>query len=65
MEKEDNLVEQLRSRGITCGRLKSMESRERKEAADFRKLNFNKLAEVQEGVANQLKSVRDKVCKLR
>ena len=65
MEKEDNLIESLREKGVTCTRLKGLEKRERREAQDFRKLGFEGLANSQEVSAQKLKELRGRVCKLR
>jgi len=65
MEEDDVLVDTLKSRGLSCGKLKSVEDRERREAGDFRKLGFSQIAEAQEASANRIKELRRKVCKLR
>lgn len=65
MAEEVDIVNTLKQRGVTCSRLKAIESRERKEAGDFRKMGFENIANVQEQTANKLKELRDKVCKLR
>ena len=65
MENEDNLIESLREKGVTCTRLKGLEKRELREASEFRKLGFQGLANSQEASAGKLKELRGKVCKLR
>jgi hypothetical protein len=72
-------LEQLKSRGLTCGKLKSLESKERrdaqnayKDASKFRSFGFTESADLQEKVgkaqedlANKLKELRNKTCALR
>lgn len=64
MKKEIN-IEQLKARGLTCGRLKSMEQRQRKDASDFRRVGFESLARTEEQTAEKIKSLRRRVCLLR
>jgi hypothetical protein len=42
-----------------------MEKREYKDAAEFRKIGFQNIANVQEQSAQKIAEVRKKVCKLR
>jgi hypothetical protein len=65
MEENDQFVDTLRSRGLTCAKLKAMEKREYKDAAEFRKIGFQNIANVQEQSAQKIAEVRKKVCKLR
>ena len=58
-------IQQLKSRGLTCSKLKSMEKAERKDAKSFRGVGFQNIARVQEESANKIKSLRTKVCKLK
>lgn len=79
MAEEGLDVELLRSRGLTCSRLKAMESKERrdkdnafKDASKFRSAGFNqgadmqeKVGKAQEDLANKLQALRKKVCGLK
>ena len=47
-------VEQLKSRGLSCGKLKSMVKNKRKDAEMFRKVGFNSLASSEEQAAQKL-----------
>jgi hypothetical protein len=58
-------IETLRERGLSCARLKSLEKRENREAAEFRRVGFTNLASTQENAARQIKGLRKKVCLLR
>mgnify|MGYP001580044295 CR=1 FL=1 len=64
-EEGEDIVETLRERGLTCGKLKNIEKREIKEASQFRALGFMRIAEAQEVSARNIKALRNKVCKLR
>ena len=65
MANEDELIQSLKEKGLTCNKLKSIESRERKESGEFRRIGFNEIASVQEASANKIRELRTKVCKLR
>jgi hypothetical protein len=65
MEEEKDLVETLKSRGITCGKLRSMENDSMKDAKKFRESGFEEIAKVEEQVANKIKGLRKKVCLLK
>ncbi len=76
---DDNLIQTLKQRGLSCSKLMMMErkqqldaKRDRKDAAMFRSLGFNKQADLQERIAkaqessaNTLKQLRRKVCLLK
>lgn len=79
MAEETINIEAMRSRGLTCAKLKSMENKERrnkknafKDASGFRSAGFEKSAQMQEKIgetqeqlANNLANLRKKVCGLR
>lgn len=58
-------VQVLRNRGLTCGRLKKMEDNKMKDAKMFRSVGFNNLATSEEESARKIKELRRKVCLLR
>lgn len=64
-EEGEDIVETLRERGLTCSRLKSLEKREREDAKIFRSVGFGNIGDINEQVANKIKSLRNRVCKLR
>lgn len=78
-KKQENLAEVLKSRGLNCSSLMSMERKQRsdadsqlKDAAKFRSVGFNKMASQEEAIAKaQLKSaegiaaLRKKLCGFR
>lgn len=64
-EEQPNLLEQLKSRGLTCSKIKSLENKQRKDASEFRKLGFTGIAASEEQTAEKLKELRNKVCLLR
>lgn len=63
--KEDirNLSERLRQRGLTCNSLSKKIKQQQRDAVDFEKLGFNKLANTERAIANQLRMLKDKVCR--
>lgn len=66
MVKEQNLdIEQLKARGLTCARLKSMEKKQLEDAKKFRKVGFNNIANTEEETAKRISNLRKKVCLLR
>ena len=65
MVKEEINIEQLKVRGLTCGKLKSLEKRQRKDAESFRKVGFGNIADIEEKTAEKIKQLRQKVCLLR
>lgn len=65
MKKKQINIEELKSRGLSCGRLKSMEQRQRNDASDFRKVGFENIARIEEQTAEKIKSLRNKVCLLK
>lgn len=65
MGNEEEFIESLKDKGVTCARLRSIEERESKEAGEFRKLGFSRLAEAQDNTARAVKSLRQRVCKLQ
>lgn len=78
-EDVENTVEFLKSRGLTCSKLKSMANKQmsdakkdRKDSNMLRDLGFNKQADYQESIAkaqeksaDALRSLRKKLCPLR
>lgn len=62
---EENLIETLKSREITCSKLKNMENDSVKDARKFRDAGFISIANTEEQVANKIKDLRKKVCLLR
>ncbi len=58
-------IEQLKSRGLSCAKLKAMESRQRKDSSEFRKAGFNNIAQTEDQVANKIKGLRKQVCLLK
>jgi len=64
-EDSENIVETLKKRGITCNKLKKMESDSLKDAKSFRESGFNGIATAEEGISNKIKQLRDKVCLLK
>jgi len=61
----DKKVEFLREKGLTCGKLKAMENRERKDAQLFAKAGLVTNAKANEISAERIKNLRREVCKLR
>lgn len=61
----EDMVEVLKKRGLSCARLKSLEKNKITDSKTFRTVGFNNLAEREEQSARDIKSLRDKVCKLR
>lgn len=65
-KQEGDLVETLRSRGLTCAKLKSLERNKQKDAKLFRSVGFTgRLAQREEQSARDIRSLRNQVCKLR
>jgi len=64
MAKEIN-IEQLKSRGLTCAKLKSMERDSAKDAEKFRKSGFLGIASTEEQIASKIKALRKRVCLLK
>lgn len=65
MVSEDALIQTLKDRGLSCAKLKSMEKRQLKDSAEFRRVGFNSLADIEEKSASKIRELRNKVCKLR
>ena len=61
----NQFVETLRGRGLTCAKLKGLEKRERRDAQEFRKYGFDTGGKINEELANRIKSVKNKICKLK
>lgn len=59
------MIQSLRSRGLTCGRLKKMEENKAKDAKMFRSVGFNNLAGNEEESAKKIRELRRKVCLLK
>ena len=78
-KQEKTGIELLKSRGLTCGKLKSMANnqmrdakKDLKDARKFRNFGFNEQASLQENIsraqeksANSLNKLRKKLCPLR
>jgi len=64
-EQEEDIVDKLRERGLSCSKLQSLEKREIKEAGEFRKIGFTQIASAQEISASKIKNLRQKICKLK
>lgn len=78
-ENQDNLIETLKAKGLTCSKLRSMinnQERDAKKARDdanmFRKFNIISQAELQEKVAkaeeksaDDLRKIRKNLCPLK
>lgn len=64
MAEEINL-EVLKSRGLTCGKLRNMEKDSFSDAKKFRESGFNNIADVEEQVASKIKNLREKICLLK
>lgn len=64
-ESDNELIETLRSRGLTCGKLKSMEANKMKDAKNFRAVGFTNIAEGEEASAKKIRGLRKKVCLLK
>ena len=76
MADEDNLIESLREKGLTCNKLKALENRERREKqSDLKQANIyrafgfsnasqtkEKVGAVQGKLADQMSILRKKVC---
>ena len=66
MVKENNeLVERIRKRGLTCNKLKSMEKSQLNDAKKFRSVGFENIAKTEESIAKKINSLRKKVCLLK
>jgi len=59
------LVETLKTRGLTCAKLKKLEKRQRDDARRFRQVGFNNIANSEEQTADKIKSLRKQVCLLK
>lgn len=64
-ENEGLDAELLKERGLTCGKLKSMERREFEDAKKFRQAGFVNIANTEESIALKIKDLRRKVCLLK
>ena len=62
-ENHEELARSLKERGLTCSKLQKMINRQRADIEMFRKVGFNKLAETEKNVMNQVKSLKKKVCR--
>ena len=62
---EDNLVDTLKSRGLSCSKLKSLEKNKLGDAKTFRSVGFNSLAQREEQSAKDVRGLRNKVCRLK
>jgi len=74
-----SIIDSLKQRGLTCSKLKSMERKQRsdarkarKDASMFRNFNIKSQADLQERIAqaeersaNDLKSIRRRLCPLK
>lgn len=58
-------IELLKKRGVTCGKLRSMENDSFNDAKRFRQSGFNNIANIEEQLASKIKSLRKKVCLLK
>jgi len=58
-------IEQLKSRGLSCSKLKSMEKRQRNDAKSFRQVGFTNIATNEEQIADKINKLRKKVCLLK
>jgi len=79
MEDTENIISNLKSRGLTCSRLKSMANkqmidakRDRKDSSVLRNFGFSKQADYQEQIAKAqeksaeaLKALRKRLCPLK
>jgi hypothetical protein len=66
MAQEENISElanQLKERGLTCKNLQARRDQQKKESVDFQKLGFQKIADVEKQVADQLNGLYNKVCR--
>lgn len=64
-ENDNEMIETLRTRGLTCGKLTKMEQSKYKDAKDFRAVGFTNIANAEEANAKKIKELRKKVCLLR
>lgn len=64
-ESDNEMIETLRSRGLTCQKLKKMEANKAKDAKDFRAVGFNGIASAEEANAKKIRDLRKKVCLLK
>lgn len=58
-------VEDLKSRGLTCSKLRKMEQDQFKNAEQFRRVGFSNIANSSEANAKKIKGLRQKVCLLK
>lgn len=64
-KKQEINVEDLKSRGLSCSKLKKMEQDQFKNAEQFRRVGFNNIANSSEANAKKIKGLRQKVCLLK
>jgi len=62
-ENVNELSKKLRERGLSCDSLARKIKQQEKDAIEFQKIGFNRLANTERNVANQLKQLRRKVCR--
>lgn len=58
-------IEQLKARGVNCGKLSSMIKNKQKDAEMFRKAGFNNLARKEEESARAISGLKKRVCLLK
>ena len=58
-------LEQLKARGISCGKLKAMIKNKQKDAEMFRKSGFGGLAKKEEESASAIRGLKRRVCLLK
>ncbi len=67
MENDEDIeiVEKLKSRGLSCKSLKLKIEQKLKEAKEFRGYGFLNIAQAEEEIADKLKGLQKDVCKLK
>ncbi|MFH1802820.1 MAG: hypothetical protein ABH864_05235 [archaeon] len=62
---EDDIIEKLRDRGLTCSKLKAKIQQALKQAREFRGYGFMNIAQAEEVTAQKLRGLKTHVCKLQ